>query len=288
MKQADRYIKVLVALAILLTLAGVATAQSAPTVVHYACVNKDGTMVYKSAAGQCTKNQTEISWNQVGPMGLQGPQGEQGIPGPKGDQGIPGSQGEQGLPGPKGDQGIPGSKGDPGATGPQGPAGPASLTALEGTECTIAGEVGTVSVITDDATGVITLKCTLNPTLSIQGVVSSASSAWYAIFYSESGQVLSGAGPWEDGGWWCGRTSVGPADYALPCSPTVTSGMTINWVTVQAPELASKPDFTLHCPTNPATSVPADCAWLGDRWSCSVDCPSFTMDSNKTVTIELK
>jgi hypothetical protein len=65
-----------------------------------ACANKSsGAMRYLSK-GSCAKNETALSWNQVGPQGAQGPAGvtaqagatgERGPAGPKGDTGAPGS-----------------------------------------------------------------------------------------------------------------------------------------------------------------------------------------------------
>jgi len=77
----------------------------------------------------CRQGETYISWNIVGPPGIQGPPGEQGPPGIQGPlgeqglQGIQGPQGEQGLQGPPGEQGPPGMQGPPGDPGPQGPPG---------------------------------------------------------------------------------------------------------------------------------------------------------------------
>jgi hypothetical protein len=54
-------------------------------VVH-GCYKKSGGMlrVIDSAADQCDKSETPLTWNQTGPQGLQGP------PGPPGSQGPPG------------------------------------------------------------------------------------------------------------------------------------------------------------------------------------------------------
>src|SRR5690606_28194327 len=63
----------------------------------------------------CFGSLEEISWNERGPAGPAGPQGEQGPAGP------------QGEPGPAGPQGHPGLQGEQGPVGPQGPAGAAVL-----------------------------------------------------------------------------------------------------------------------------------------------------------------
>lgn len=67
-----------------------------------------------STGATCAKNERPLSWNQVGPRGLQGVPGPQGSVGETGPQGIPGATGATG------DTGLQG------ATGPQGPAGPAT------------------------------------------------------------------------------------------------------------------------------------------------------------------
>ncbi len=89
--------------------------------VIYACIQKNnGQTRIVSSASDCRSSEVAVSWNVVGPQGLEGPAGPVGPAGPKGDDGA---MGPQGLPGSKGD------KGDPGATGPQGPIG---LTGPEG------------------------------------------------------------------------------------------------------------------------------------------------------------
>lgn len=78
-----------------------------------ACYTKLGTFrIIDAEAGQkCAKNETKLTFNQMGP------QGPQGLPGAQGAQGI------QGDPGPKGDKGDPGIQGLQGPQGQQGPAG---------------------------------------------------------------------------------------------------------------------------------------------------------------------
>jgi hypothetical protein len=95
------------------------------TTVYYACVsNGSGTLKMVNADQECGKNDTKISWNQVGPKGdtgSQGPQGESGVKGETGEKGDTGPQGPQGEPGVKGETG---EKGDIGPQGPQGEPSP--------------------------------------------------------------------------------------------------------------------------------------------------------------------
>jgi Collagen triple helix repeat (20 copies) len=80
--------------------------QGVGTQVIYACKNdSNGDLKIVAANATCQRNWTLISWNVVGPLGPQGPQG--GL-GPQGPQGPPGPQGPQGVPGPQGPQGLPG------------------------------------------------------------------------------------------------------------------------------------------------------------------------------------
>jgi len=62
---------------------------------------KGGAQLYilDTAFSPCTNGQTAVAWNQTGP---QGPQGAQGEEGPQGVQGEPGPQGVQGDQGPAG------------------------------------------------------------------------------------------------------------------------------------------------------------------------------------------
>jgi Collagen triple helix repeat (20 copies) len=89
--------------------AGVSSIPDASGVIH-GCFSSTGSLrVIDTAAGQtCRKHETSLTWNQAGPPGAQGPQGDSG---PAGPQGATGAAGAQGSPGPAG------------ATGPQGPAG---------------------------------------------------------------------------------------------------------------------------------------------------------------------
>lgn len=78
------------------------------------CVNKKTGVLRISS--KCSSAEKMITWNKVGPQGLQG------IPGVKGDTGL---QGMKGDTGPQGEPGLQGVKGD---TGPQGQSGNSTVT----------------------------------------------------------------------------------------------------------------------------------------------------------------
>jgi len=62
--------------------------------------------------GRCSNVENQVTWNQKGVPGAQGPKGDPGPQGPKGDtgpQGPKGDTGATGAPGPKGDPGDPGT-----------------------------------------------------------------------------------------------------------------------------------------------------------------------------------
>jgi hypothetical protein len=115
-----------------------AAASSSPSTSFFACLRNGSLSDVRTHPHACPAGHTVVSWNAVGPTGMQGIQGAQGpkgdqgiqgIQGPKGDQGIQGIQGltgdtgAQGIQGPKGDQGIQGIQGISGDTGAQGPQG---------------------------------------------------------------------------------------------------------------------------------------------------------------------
>ena len=201
--------------------------------------NSSGMIKIVSDASQCNlKNETPISWNVVGPAGLQGPKGDTGgigpagpqgppgnsstVPGPqglKGDTGAAGAPGGQGIQGPAGTagkdgidgtNGAPGGKGDTGAQGPIGPQGPsgsggalASLDSLGGIACNAAGTPGTITVTYGPPPGgAVTLACEATATLTL--AVSKAGAG--------SGTVTS-----DVGGIACGAT----------CSQTFTVGTVV-------------------------------------------------------------
>lgn len=76
--------------ALLVATAGFVAAQSSSTVIN-GCIQKQTGVLRVPTSGSCDpKNETAISWNQVGPQGPQGEQGPQGPQGVKGDPGISG------------------------------------------------------------------------------------------------------------------------------------------------------------------------------------------------------
>src|SRR5215204_5654247 len=92
----------------------------------WTCYTKStGTIRIIDSGASCKNGETSLQWNQKGPAGATGPQGNAGPAGatgpqgPKGDTGPAGPTGATGLQGPKGDVGPAG------ATGPQGPKGDA-------------------------------------------------------------------------------------------------------------------------------------------------------------------
>jgi len=87
-----------------------ATVYASGNGIIYACV-RDGQLRIIGANAHCTRKETPLSWNIVGPQGPKGDQGDPGAQGLKGDKGDPGAQG---LPGLKGDKGDPGAQGAPG------------------------------------------------------------------------------------------------------------------------------------------------------------------------------
>ncbi len=86
------------------------------------CVNKK-TGVLRIAA-KCTSAEKPISWNRIGPQGIQG------LPGLQGSKGDVGPQGPKGDVGPQGETGAVGPQGAKGDTGPQGPAGNNTVTTV--------------------------------------------------------------------------------------------------------------------------------------------------------------
>jgi Collagen triple helix repeat (20 copies) len=112
----------------------------AGTTIYYGCVdNTTGAIRIVAKNGVCNGTEHKIHWNQVGPLGPQGPQGATGPQGPVGPAGPKGATGAQGPPGATGAQGPPGAagpqgpKGATGAQGPQGPQGPAGPQGPQGT-----------------------------------------------------------------------------------------------------------------------------------------------------------
>jgi hypothetical protein len=124
-----------------------AAAADSDDAVIEACAGKNvGDLRVVPSVKNCRDNEIPMWWNQRGPQGPAGPQGEAGpvgpqgergetgATGPQGDTGETGPQGEtgetgpQGEQGPQGDPGPQGEQGPQGETGPQGPAGPGGDT----------------------------------------------------------------------------------------------------------------------------------------------------------------
>ena len=92
-----------VGLAVIGTVAAVASIPDASGSIH-GCYLKTGELrVIDSATMTCTKRETALTWNQTGPPGQPG---STGAPGPAGPQGAPGAQGAQGPPGAQGAPGV--------------------------------------------------------------------------------------------------------------------------------------------------------------------------------------
>jgi hypothetical protein len=119
---------ILVALGVVLVCAGVSSAALRDSgAVYHGCVNKTNGNLRVS--GSCRTDEHAITWNETGPQGLQGPQGEPGPQGPKGD------------------------------TGPQGPAGVVSLQSLAGTPCTRHDGTSATVAVTVGSDDSISLSC---------------------------------------------------------------------------------------------------------------------------------
>ncbi|MGH2933317.1 MAG: hypothetical protein ACRDL2_02210 [Gaiellaceae bacterium] len=101
---------VVVSAAILAGAAGVAYATSSlasspqATSVIQACENpgNGNLLVVANNGTNCHANETALTWNVVGPQGVQGPKGDTGASGPQGDPGPKGDTGDTGLQGPAG------------------------------------------------------------------------------------------------------------------------------------------------------------------------------------------
>lgn len=108
----------LLACMIVLVLSGAgvyASTTQTSTSTIYACKKKEvGLLRVVDENTSCTKNETKISWNIVGPKG---DIGDPGATGPAGPQGPAGKDGAQGAPGP---QGTAGFQGEQGIQGPPG------------------------------------------------------------------------------------------------------------------------------------------------------------------------
>ena len=137
--------------------------------------------------------------------------------------GAPGGTGPAGATGPQGPAGPQGIPGRQGATGAQGPAGPATLTALQGSPCTVGSSAGTVSVSVNASTGAISLTCVANPAdLSITvtdnaTTVVPGTTDTYTV-------VVSNAGPANVAG--ADVIDTLPTGFLNPSSPNTPGGVT--------------------------------------------------------------
>ncbi len=137
--------------------------------------------------------------------------------------GAPGGTGPAGATGPQGPAGPQGIPGRQGATGAQGPAGPATLTALQGSPCTVGSSAGTVSVSVNASTGAISLTCVAIPAdLSITvtdnaTTVVPGTTDTYTV-------VVSNAGPANVAG--ADVIDTLPTGFLNPSSPNTPGGVT--------------------------------------------------------------
>jgi hypothetical protein len=104
-----------------------AAAADSDDAVIEACAGKNvGDLRVVPSVKNCRDNEIPMWWNQRGPQGPAGPQGEAGPVGPQGERGETGAtgpQGETGETGPQGETGETGPQGETGETGPQGEQG---------------------------------------------------------------------------------------------------------------------------------------------------------------------
>jgi len=188
--------------AIAMTGSGFAYGQSvnnvSSTQVIYACVTGvNGNIVRVSNTQKtCPRGTTPISWNMVGPQGVQGIPGTAAAKGDKGDQGVPGIQGPQGI---KGDQGLDGKEGAPGPSNSSGTYIVFESTGLRkpvilGSMIEVAGQAFSI-----DGTGKLLAPMT-TPVLFAQsncqgdrfGVMEPSFGAGVAVSTEESGQSFWG------------------------------------------------------------------------------------------------
>jgi hypothetical protein len=105
------------------------------------CLDKEGDLDHVKLGVEptklCGKKEAKVSWNILGPMGLQGlmgPAGADGKNGADGAQGPIGPAGADGKNGADGAQGPAGADGENGADGAQGPMGPAGVDGNDGAD----------------------------------------------------------------------------------------------------------------------------------------------------------
>jgi len=122
-----------------LIIAGLPSSSDAASTTIYGCVSKiTGTLRIVSAPSSCNKNETNVSWDSVGP---------QGPPGQNGTNGTNGAPGAQGPPGPQGPPGV-------------------SVTETLGTACTAYDGLPSTLQMVAGPDGSVTLKCP-SPTIKL-------------------------------------------------------------------------------------------------------------------------
>jgi hypothetical protein len=269
-----------------------------------ACVMKGGSL-YIVTNPVCKKGETLLTWNIAGQKGdpglacwdlngngvkdtnedlnkdgawtaadCTGLQGAQGPAGPQGPQGVRGLKGDTGATGATGPTGPQGPKGDTGDTGPQGPAGPVTLDELP--PCTMSGsDTGKIAILTDDTTGMITLRCGWQITINI-----ASSPDLFDI-------IVRAYRPEADGNLLSGEWATYPSIYLYTCpsrtecSVLLGPGIPVE-VDIQGDsELTS--GFTLQCPGSSFTQQPyQDPSGI---WSATCFYQHPPLNSSKTVTI---
>jgi hypothetical protein len=116
---------ILIALLVLTIVgAGAAVAQMSGGNTYTGCLDPGGTIIHVAIGDQpakaCAPSHTQISWNETGPEGPQGPAGPQGPEGPAGPEGPEGPAGPEGPEGPAGPEGPEGPAGQNGTDGVSG------------------------------------------------------------------------------------------------------------------------------------------------------------------------
>jgi hypothetical protein len=94
---------------IIALLATLAVASQATAATYYACVKKSGAAHIFTKKPKCRKGERKLSWNTVGPPGMNGANGANGLNGANGKNGtngVAGKNGEQGKEGATGPAGV--------------------------------------------------------------------------------------------------------------------------------------------------------------------------------------
>lgn len=167
-----RLASICAAIGALVLVCGVTLAGSPLTIpnegVYAACYDSSGAVrLITTSAGVCPKGWSgPVTWNQIGPVGpagAEGQAGEQGITGPQGEPGVAGPQGE---PGPQGIPGLPLS----------------SFDELRGLPCNVGSATEGMIELTYATTSpyAVTIRClpVYTVTIVVTGEGSGASLAW--------------------------------------------------------------------------------------------------------------